>query len=62
MRTWLPKPNNAAANSSVDVDLGRTLRAVWRTGARPAGPAADLLGFAVRRLRSRTATAAVRQT
>lgn len=47
---------------TVDVDLGRTLRAVWRTGAQPAGPAADLLGFAVRRLRSRTATATVRRT
>lgn len=30
------------------IDLGRTLRAVWRTGTRPAGPAADLLRIAVR--------------
>ncbi|GLZ81667.1 transcriptional regulator [Actinorhabdospora filicis] len=32
-----------------EVDLGRGLRAVWRTGTRPAGPAADLLALARRR-------------
>ncbi|GIG65259.1 LysR substrate-binding domain-containing protein [Phytomonospora endophytica] len=30
------------------VDLRRSLRAVWRTGTRPTGPAADLLALAVR--------------
>jgi DNA-binding transcriptional LysR family regulator len=34
------------------LDFGRTLRAVWRTGTRPVGPAAALVGFA---LRSRSA-------
>lgn len=37
------------AVSVADVDLGRELRAVWRTGTRPVGPAADLLGLARRR-------------
>lgn len=31
------------------VDLHRSLRAVWRTGTRPTGPAGDLLALAVRR-------------
>jgi DNA-binding transcriptional LysR family regulator len=29
------------------IDLGRMLRAVWRAGTKPAGPAADLLALAV---------------
>lgn len=37
---------------TADVDLGRTLRAVWRAGARPSGSAADLLMVAARRRRS----------
>lgn len=32
------------------IDLGRALRAVWRTGTRPVGPAADLLALARRRV------------
>jgi DNA-binding transcriptional LysR family regulator len=32
----------------VDVDLGRTLRAVWRAAERPTGQAAALLGHAAR--------------
>ena len=38
--------------STAEVDLGRTLRAVWRAGARPSGRAADLLLVAARRRRS----------
>jgi len=37
---------------TAEVDLGRTLRAVWRAGARPSGRAADLLLVAARRRRS----------
>ena len=37
---------------TADVDLDRTLRAVWRAGARPTGRAADLLLVARRRRRS----------
>ena len=37
---------------TTEVDLGRTLRAVWRAGARPSGRAADLLLVAARRRRS----------
>jgi DNA-binding transcriptional LysR family regulator len=31
------------------MDLGRSLRAVWRSGTRPTGPASDLLAYAMRR-------------
>lgn len=34
-----------------DLDLTRELRAVWRSGARPSGPAAELLQVALRRSR-----------
>ena len=37
---------------TAEVDLGRTLRAVWRAGARPSGRAADLLLVAARRRRA----------
>jgi DNA-binding transcriptional LysR family regulator len=37
---------------TAEVDLGRTLRAVWRAGARPGGRAADLLLVAARRRRA----------
>ena len=37
---------------TTEVDLGRTLRAVWRAGSRPSGRAADLLLVAARRRRS----------
>jgi len=37
---------------TTEVDLGRTLRAVWRAGARPRGRAADLLLVAARRRRA----------
>jgi DNA-binding transcriptional LysR family regulator len=30
------------------LDFGRTLRVVWRTGTRPVGAAAALVGFALR--------------
>lgn len=35
--------------ATAGIDLRRTLRAVWRAGTRPAGPAAELLALAVRR-------------
>jgi len=37
---------------TTEVDLGRTLRAVWRAGSRPSGRAADLLLVAARRRRA----------
>jgi DNA-binding transcriptional LysR family regulator len=38
--------------ATVGLDLRRTLRAVWRSGARPAGPAAELVELARRRARA----------